>query len=84
MKKNFNDKQKKSYHDLVEEQDLMKEVFKRSEQPRKKLIVIKENIDKPKFNSRSNDSSKKDYQRKDYDRDKCSFKGNSRNSVSSD
>lgn len=61
MKKNFNEKQKKSYHELIEEQDSNKEAFKRSEQPRKKPIVIKEEVEKPKFNNRGNDASKKPY-----------------------
>ncbi len=61
MKKNLNEKQKKSYHELIEEQEENKEAFKRSEQPRKKPVVIKEEVEKPKFSTRSNDSSKKNY-----------------------
>ena len=81
MKKNFNDKQKKSYQELVEEQDLNKEVFKRSEQPRKQAVILKEEIEKPKFKTRSSDSGNKPYQRKDIDQDDRSSKGNSRNTT---
>lgn len=77
MKKNFDGKQKKLYHEILEEQDSGKEVFKRSEQPRKKAIVIKDETDKPKFNARSNDSGNKGYQKKNYDDEKGGYKGNS-------
>jgi ATP-dependent RNA helicase RhlE len=42
VKKNPQEKQKKSYHALLEEKETKKGVFKRSEQPRKKPIIVEE------------------------------------------
>ena len=69
LKKNIIEKQKKSYHALLEEQDQKKDVFKRSEQPRKKPIIIKEDIDEPKFSDKSFDKKNKGYQKRDFDKD---------------
>ena len=78
MKKNFSGT-KKSYHELIEEQDSTKEVFKRSEQPRKKPIIIKEEAEKPKYNTRSSDAGRKPYQRKEFDKDERVYSSSSRN-----
>ncbi|TNF08816.1 MAG: DEAD/DEAH box helicase, partial [Bacillota bacterium] len=74
LKKNFNEKQKKSYHDLVEEQEEQKDVFKRSKLPKKKVVVVKEEVETPKFGAKSFDNKKKGYQPRDLDRDEKSFK----------
>jgi ATP-dependent RNA helicase RhlE len=79
VKTNFKSKQKKSYHALIEEQDTKKEVFKRSEQPRKKPVVIKEEDEKPKFGNKSFDNKKKGYQPREFDQDERSYGGNKRN-----
>jgi ATP-dependent RNA helicase RhlE len=74
LKKNFSEKEKKSYHDLVEEKQLEKDVFKRSKLPRKKEVVVKEEtLDKPKYGNKSFDNSKKGYLPKDPDRNEKSF-----------
>jgi ATP-dependent RNA helicase RhlE len=74
LKKNFNEKQKKTYHDLVAEQEEQKDVFKRSKLPKKKVVVVKEEAETPKFGAKSFDNKKKGYQPRDLDRDEKSFK----------
>jgi len=68
VKKNFNEKEKKSYHMLKEEEAEKKEVFKRSLQPRKKPVVLKESDEKANDFKKSNDFKRKGYQPKDDDR----------------
>lgn len=68
VKKNLNEKTKKSYHMLKEEEESKKDVFKRSLQPRKKPIVLKETEDKTDDFKKSNDFKRKGYQPKGDDR----------------
>ena len=72
MKKNFGSKQKKSYHELVEEQETEKQVFKRSELPKKKPVLILEDVDKPAKEFKP--SSKKGYLPHDPDRNEKEFR----------
>jgi ATP-dependent RNA helicase RhlE len=72
MKKNFGSKQKKSYHELVEELETEKQVFKRSELPKKKPVLILEDVDKPAKEFKP--SSKKGYLPHDPDRNEKEFR----------
>jgi hypothetical protein len=72
MKKNFGSKQKKSYHELVEEQETEKQVFKRSELPKKKPVVILEEAEKPAKEFKP--ASKKGYLPHDPDRNEKEFR----------
>ena len=65
VKNNF--KEKKSYHDLLEEQETGKKGFKRSELPRKKAALLVEKDDQASYQKKSFNSPKKPYQPKDYD-----------------
>lgn len=82
LKKNANEKQKKSYHALLEEQEFgKKEVFKRSEQPRKRVSAVKEDdAKKSKFAPASPELSKRNfdsrsYQPKEYGKEESGYKG---------
>ena len=79
LKKTTIEKPKKSYHALLEEQEVKKDVFKRSEMPRKKPLVLKDDEadEKPKYEKRSGDDFKKSYQPRGFDKGD-SYKGNDR------
>jgi ATP-dependent RNA helicase RhlE len=78
LKKNTLEKSKKSYHALLEEQEVKKDVFKRSEQPRKKALVLKEDEpEKPKYEKRSGEGFNKGYQSRGNDKGD-SYKSNDR------
>lgn len=78
MNKNYRDKQKKSYHDFIEEQEVKKDVFKRSEQPRKKPVVIDDESNQLERSSKP--SNPKGFQSKSFDRSDKDFKSGNRSS----
>ncbi len=72
MKKNLGSKQKKSYHELIEEQEVEKAGFKRSELPKKKPVILVEETEKPAASFKP--SSKKGYLPNDPDRNEKEFR----------
>lgn len=80
MKKGYIEKEKKSYHELIEEQDSKKDVFKRSLLPRKKPVAVIEEVEKPKYGSKTSDSKNKGYLPKDLDKDEKTFRRFDQNS----
>ena len=81
MKKNLGERQKKSYHELNEEKSFEKDVFKRSNLPKKNTVA---HIDiKSTLGSKSKEVSNKGYLPKDYDRGEKNYRSKDRFSSES-